>query len=405
MNGIKNFDIPEGFYLKGYKIQIFPTETQKEFINECIDVNRFIYNWSLEQENNQYEMYKNGETDKKFLSLYDLNIKFTEFRSYNEWLQKLPYTSARNAINRCIIAFSKFFNKINKYPKYKSKKRSQKESFSTRNDRMYFDDNLLRIEGLPRGEKIYTKFHTGKSIKDNIKYFNTVITRDNHGNYFISFKVLEEKKLNYFIDNNIQKTDRAIGIDLNVKDRFVLSTGEVFRAPNTEKLEKRLKRLHGKCKADNYRRIKLERANPDKDITISNRSKKRITELRKTYSKIYNINTNFIETTTKKIINKNPKAIVMENLKVKSIEKKKHVSKLTHRTCFYQCIATMERKCNIYNIPFIKAARTYPSSQLCSRCGNKQKIGSNKVYSCPVCGLIINRDLNASLNLEKLAYI
>ena len=55
--------------------------------------------------------------------------------------------------------------------------------------------------------------------------------------------------------------------------------------------------------------------------------------------------------------------------------------------------------------PFKEASRIYPSSQLCSRCGYQQKIGSKHTYSCPVCGLEIDRDLNAALNLEKLAYI
>ena len=99
----------------------------------------------------------------------------------------------------------------------------------------------------------------------------------------------------------------------------------------------------------------------------------------------------------------NPTTIVMENLSVDDMEKNRNIAKQVYNANFNRCITVMMNKCNRYNIKFMLAPSNYPSSQLCSGCGYRKKLYSAKTYNCPHCGLSIDRDLNAALNLAKLA--
>lgn len=392
-------------YMKGYRIRIYPTDNQIQQINRCIELNLAIYNWTIEKEKNQYELFKSGKSDKKFLSYFDLVKLFTTFRYENPWLNDMPYGSGSKSIKRAYDAFQMFFKGKTKFPKFKSKKHIRKFSYSVRSDTMYFDDNMLRIEGFARGEKIYTKWHSGFKIHDR-KYYNPVITKDCMNRYFVSFCLLEHKPLpNNFSPKEIYSN--PIGIDLNIKDRFVCSNGYRSGSPDLRNLIKKQKRLNRKCQKDFDRQRKQARSKSVdySSIESSNRAKKRLNKYRKVLEKISNVVENFIQTETAKIIKMDPSIIIMEDLVVSDMERNHYIAQKTHRSNLGRCIEVMKNKCNKFNIPFKFAAKNFPSSQLCSRCGNRQKIGSKKIYICPNCGLIIDRDDNAANNLKNLAFV
>lgn len=225
------------------------------------------------------------------------------------------------------------------------------------------------------------------------------------GKYFVSFCLLELKPLpNDFTPLEIYSN--PIGIDLNIKDRFVCSNGYRSGSPDLRKLINKQKRLNRKCQKDYERQRKQARAKSVdySSIKSSNRANKRLFRYRKTLNKISSIVENFIQTETAKIIKMNPSIIIMEDLVVSDMEKKHYIAQKTHRSSFGRCIEVMKSKCNKFNIPFKSAPKNFPSSQLCSKCGNRQKIGSKKIYICPNCGLVIDRDDNAANNLKNLAF-
>ena len=108
---------------------------------------------------------------------------------------------------------------------------------------------------------------------------------------------------------------------------------------------------------------------------------------------------------TKSLINLNPQAIVIEDLNVSGMMKNRHLSKAIQEAKFYEIRRQLEYKCNWYGINLIVADRWYASSKICSCCGNKkQKLSlSERTYVCENCGCVIDRDLNASINLKNLA--
>ena len=127
---------------------------------------------------------------------------------------------------------------------------------------------------------------------------------------------------------------------------------------------------------------------------------------KKLHIKITNILTTNIHTFTTSLIKLNPEAIVIEDLNVKEMLKNKHISGKVREAKFYEIRRQLEYKCKWNNIDLIIADRWFPSSKLCSECGHKKdKLSlSERTYICEECGSIIDRDLNASINLKNLAY-
>lgn len=399
----QNQSANDEFYYKGYKFKLYPTDSQKEFINKCINNCRFIYNWALDKQIEHFENYKNGKFERKFYSTFELQKELTKLRNNPEyqWLKEVPNESLRSSIKRVNKAITMCSKTKNRFPIHKTKK-NQTQSYQVRGDRFYFRNGKLRIEGLPNREFIEAKCPVNFDGR-KMTLYNTVISLDALGNYWISFTVKEQKikKPMHLINENIE--NRAIGIDLNVKDRFVCSNGYRSGSPETSHYEYLRSIYQESYRKDLKRKKEWEIANPEDTYVQSKRELKRELRYKKMNRKIANVEENFIQQETSKIIKMDPSVVVMEHLDNLEILSRHYVAKLTHKSSFYRCREVMQNKCNKYSIPFILADKTYPSSQLCSNCGNKHKIGTNKVYICPVCGLKIDRDLNAALNLKKLA--
>ena len=130
-------------------------------------------------------------------------------------------------------------------------------------------------------------------------------------------------------------------------------------------------------------------------------------EIKLVYRKLSNIRLNHIHQATNKIIKTKPYRIIMEDLNVNGMMKNKHLSKAIAEQSFYEFIRQMKYKCEFNGIEFIQADRFYPSSKTCSECGNiKDKLKlSERTYICSECGCVIDRDLNASINLSRYGLV
>ena len=381
----------------GKRIKLYPSEQQKQRIDSFIDANRYGYNWALEQNMIQEKLLDIDLVDFKTFGEHELDKMFTQHKKEKGIINDIPVSAYRSGIRRCVHAFKIFHKNSNvRHPKFKSKKhQGSKQSVETRADKLYFVDDYVKIDGMK--DKIYIKMHTGLTSQTSPKVYSTVITRTNTGEYFLSYQIIRTKPARIIKNNN-----PIIGIDLNVKKGFVTSCGDVFIRPDKTKVINKIKKLQRACRKD-YNRLKnLEITNPDVQCEPSRRSLKRKDKLRKAYRHLANIEENFIQTSTTKIIRHNPSKIVMEDLNVNKMWRTHYIVSKMMYAAFYRCREVMTYKCNRYNIPIQFAPKDYPSSQLCSRCGNRKTDHNHRTYICPVCGLKIDRDLNAALNLAKL---
>lgn len=401
-------------YEKYKKIKIYPTKEQKEYIDYCINCSRFVYNWTIDQQTKQYEKYLNHEVKEQFLHQKEIRKLYMDFcsKEENSWLSDFDIEPARYILDRVDYAFQMFFCGYNKRPKFKSKKRDhfkKQQSIRIRHDRFYFDGHYVKIPGkrFKRGEMIDCRYDTGMHKEDNIQFHHVDLIRNNIGEYFVGFYTEEMKPLEHFDSNNIEKSNRAIGIDLNARRnrRFVCSDGDIYEGRDITSNINHIANMNSKISKDLNRFREMEKTNPD--TKPSKRAIKRRIKFRKANARLHNIEMDEIHKFTNNVIKKNPTGVVMENLSVREIRQNggKYYEKAFHYIPISRYREIMEYKCNKYNIPFILAPKTYPSSQLCSNCGNRILIKSTTLtYKCPKCGFKEDRDINAALNLEKLAY-
>lgn len=380
-----------GECIRAYKIKLYPTESQKERLIELMHLYRFCYNWGLSKEKESYES-GNG-----FMENFELNKAFAEFRgnSTDEWIKRIPLNTANKALGDVIQAFKFFFKHNSRYPVYKSKKDYDNMKFSVRGQRVKFYNDKVSLEGMGYGNHIYCGNHpipTGPAIA----YYNCRVSYDQDDFWLsVSIKLISPMEFNH--------TDEIIGIDVGVHNLAVLSNGKVYISPDTSKLEKRMKREHARYQRDIYRRVNEAKRTKTKyeDIPKTKNELKRAKSYRKTTRRVNNIHTTFVSQMTTEIVNTMPKRIVLEHLNVKGMVTNHFIADSIYKARFRLIHNQIEYKSAERGIEVVKADMFFPSSQICSNCGNRHKIGIARIYHCPVCGLEIDRDLNAAINLSR----
>ena len=391
---------PELF--KGYKIKLYPTDEQKTFLNRQIELFRWVYNWAVNKENLQYKKYKNNEVNKPFLYVLDLYNLLKEERQKYDWLKEISSHTAKEAIRNALNAFNKFFKKVCGYPKFKSKKTS-KLSFQVRNEpnAFYFDGEYLRISGLPFGDKILCKNHNIPSDKDT-RYYKCTITFDGY-NYWLSLNV--ERNMSYLKEQNgsTKYANESIGIDIGFRKMAQLSTGETYYHPDIHILEKRKRQQQRRLAKMRNKRVKaaIQAKTKLEDIPVSNNEKKLQYKYYLTRNRINNIHRSNYHKVTTEIANMYPKCIVLEDLQLKNLRSKKNKRSGMGNSPLYLFRDYLTYKCKDRGIELVFADKFFPSTKLCSNCGSKYNIGSEKIYKCPTCGLKIDRDMNAAINLSR----
>ena len=206
-------------------------------------------------------------------------------------------------------------------------------------------------------------------------------------------------------------TDISLGIDLGLKDLAVCSDGKVFKNINktkkVKKLEKRLKQKQRQI-SRKYEMNKIKKEGGGSCQFIKTKNIEKLEETTKLiHRKLANIRNNHLHQVTTSIVKTKPYRIVIEDLNVSGMMKNKHLSDSVRKQCFNKFRQYITYKTELNGIELIIADRFYPSSKTCSQCGTIKKDLKlkDRIYRCPHCGAVIDRDLNASLNLSmyKLA--
>lgn len=378
--------------IKGFRIKLYPTNSQKIEIDRNIQLSRAIYNLGLEMQNN---VYKNGG---KYIRYFDMITEFSRMRNNDEdkyWMKEISIGTIREVLQNLDNAFMRFFNKQNNHPKFKSRKYSKK-TFPVRSDRTTIYGKYIRISGL-KDPMILAKNH---NIPENKRMYNTIISFDGY-NYWFSCTIESEKVCMH----NIEKSE-PIGIDVGIVNMITTSDGAFYKFSDSKKYEKRLRRQQRRLSKDynKYYNQSLDTRTKYEDIPKSKNHYKRLEKRFKTISKMRNKRLNDIHTATKQIVSKNPSAIVIENISVREQLRDKWFRKYVNvnQVMYYEIHRQLKYKASNRNIPVITAEKGYASSQICSRCGNRGYL-KHRIFRCSHCGYKEDRDLNAAYNLRNLA--
>lgn len=363
------------------KVRLKPTKEQEQQLWKSTGTARWVYNWSLaKQETN----YKQGN---KFISDNDLRKEITQIKKQDsfKWLGEVSNNVAKQAVKDACDAYKRFFKGLADKPRFKSRRKS-KPSF--------YNDNA-KLKAKPNKSVLIEKvgwIKTSEQLPVDAKYMNPRVGFD--GKYWYLTVGIEQEVIKPAL------TDTVIGIDLGIKELAVCSNGKIFKNINktkaVRKTEKRLRRLQrsvsrkyeinkeGSRFVKTYNTIKIEK------------------QIRHLHRRLTNIRDNHTHQATTAIVKTKPCKVVMEDLNVSGMMKNRHLSKAIQKQKWYEFIRQISYKCERYGIEFIQVDRFYPSSKMCSSCDNiKSDLKlSDRTYVC-TCGLEIDRDLNAALNLAR----
>ena len=283
-------------------------------------------------------------------------------------------------------------------------------SFPTRAERLYINETTINVEKIGR-----VKYKTDRNLHmDNtLKFYNPRIIYTNN-KWILSIGVEYESQV-------LQNPTGRVGIDLGIKNLATISyfyndcNGNdcgYYKNINHDKYMKRLERksihyqrvMSRKMRVNNCYKVECE---DGKYRRYDSNNYKKVKQLhQRVEARIANIRLNYIHHITRDIVNLKPEVITMEDLKVSNMLKNPKLAPHISKACWRKFRDIMTYKADKCGIHVQIAPWWFPSSKNCSCCGHKKrKLGlDERVYRCKECGLEIDRDLNAAINLQWFNY-
>ena len=364
---------------RAYKFRIYPDLEQSRFFIKSFGCVRKVYNLMLDDREKAYEEYKSTGTKTK----YPTPAKYKEKYPYLKEVDSLALANAQLNLEKAYKNFLK--NKDFGFPKYKCKS-NLVQSYTTNNQNtIYIKDKHIKIPKL----KSLVKIRMHREIKGLIK--SVTISKNSLDYYFISILCEEEIE-------ELPKTNKNIGIDLGIKEFATMSDGtKVANLKFTKEYEKRLKREQRKLS----RRGRLAKSS-NRKLSESKNYQKQKKKVAKIHNKIRNKRKDFINKLSTEIINSHD-IICIEDLNIKGMLKNHKLARSISDVSWSEFGRQLEYKADWYGRTIVKVPTFYPSSKTCSSCGNvkKELLLSERTYHCECCGIKIDRDYNASINILR----
>ena len=356
---------------KSFKYRLFTNKTQEAKLNELLSSARFLYNNALEHRIVCYKQWK------KSINYYDQSNALKEIRSFDDGIAKLNFGASQNTLRQLDKAFQAFFRRIKSgdtpgFPRFKGKDRFNSITFPTYGDGIKLKNGKLYIQNVG-----YIRINLHRNLEGKIK---TVTIKRQNDRFYASFSCDE-------VPQNILSTStKEIGIDVGIKSFAVMSDGQVIDNP------KYLKQSESKLK-------EIQRQQSKK------RSKNLKKKLARLHEKVSNQRKDFQHKLSRKIINEFG-YIYVEKLKPKEMVKNnfKVLNKYINDAAWSQFFNFLSYKAENAGRKLIKV-NPKNTTQACSGCGKiVPKDLSVRIHNCPYCGLILDRDYNAALNIFRLGH-
>lgn len=359
---------------KSYKFRLYPNESQKQMIEKTFGCKRFVFNHFLVKSIEDYENTRKSNS-------YNQNSKeLTALKKKLTWLTEVDSWATQNALRDLDTAYQNFFRRVKQgqkpgFPKFKKKTNNQ--SYRTTNPNKFplpVKDRKVRLPKIG-----WVRFKQDREILG--RWLSMTVSKTSSGKYFISINCCDVPYQEH------ETTGSLVGIDLGIKDFAITSNGEKFE--NLKFLKK------------SEERLKLfQRRLSKKQKGSKNRDKARV-KLAIRHEKIANQRTDFLQKLSTDLV-KNHDLIVLESLKVKAMVRNHNLAKSIGDASWSNFVTMIVYKCEWNRKAFIQIDTFFPSSQLCNHCGYKNPEVKNlevREWTCPVCGMYHDRDINAAKNI------
>ena len=352
---------------RSHKIRIYPNAEQAKILRQHVGGARFVYNWGLAVWKRWAEDKKNGVRDDNpnWIKLYH---KWMSERP--EWGVSIPADALKYALKHLNTAYANHFKFGRGLPKFK--KKGVRDAFKTASDKCTIrkDGTHVHIVG------VKTDICMAEELRFKGK-INSYCVSVVGGRWYMSVQVETE--------DTRTAPDSTVGVDVGMKTPAVCSDGTTLTLP-----AEKLRRLDMRLRKAQRRYSRRQKGSRRRCKAL--RRKQRIQE------RINHIRLDRIHKFTS-VVCKNHATVVIEDLHAAWMPRgPKNIRSGMQRSCMSEILRQLSYKA----INLVVADRWYPSTQLCSDCGARKKMElTERVYNCPHCGLSLDRDLNAAVNLSK----
>ena len=363
--------------MRAIKVKIYPNKEQSILLNKHFGCSRWIYNYALNRKIKYYEQ------TKKSLSIYDIQKEITQLKknAETEWLNEVSSQMLQQTTFDLESAFSMFFKKIGKFPKFKSKHNSKQsyripQSFKISNER-----RTIKIPKLG-----WVSFKDEFDFKKEYDYRQITISKTPSGNYMIS--ILYNDKIREVKPKKV-KSEKTLGIDVGVKTLATLSNGTKIENP---KFYEQYQNKLGKSQTI-FSKKQKDSKNYWKQRKIVAKKHEKISNCLKDY--LHKLSNLLVE-------NQNYDSFAMEHLDISTMETK-HVNQVG----WNMLKNMMSYKCKEKGKNLLTIGKYDPSSKTCSKCGYiKEDLKlSDRQWDCPICNEVHDRDINAANNIKLFALV
>ena len=356
---------------KSYRFRLDPNEAQIELLAKHFGCTRYVYNTFLNERKEQYRL--TGKSD----NYYEQAKRLTEMKKQEEtaWLNEVNAQSLQFSLRSLDTAYTNFFKKRAKFPKFKSK--HSKDSFT-----------VPQFASIAENRIFIPKFKEG--IKCCVhreivgKIGKITISKTPSDKYFVSVFTEEE----YITP--IEKTGKSIGVDMGLKNLLITSEGETFKNNRyTKKYECRL----AKAQQHLSRKVKGSRGFESQKLKVA-----------RLYEKVSNSRADYLHKCSVSLVRRYD-TICIEDLNVKGMERNHRLAKSVADASWGTFVNMLMYKAEWNDKKIVKIDRFFPSSQTCNVCGyvNKDvKDLSVREWECPVCHTHHDRDVNAAINILNI---
>ena len=356
--------------MKAYKFRLQPTQEQIDQLSKEFGCARFVWNRGLLERDYAYKNW-GVSLNSNDLSRHITQYKKTEY----PWLCDATAAVLNQKLMDQDKAFDNFFKGRASFPKFKKKSHAQSIRYQMDQRNVLNNYRSGELLKLPKLGELKVKW---SQVPNGVPKMVTV-SKSASGKYFISFMCEVEQALK-------PVTGKIVGIDVGIKDVIVTSDGAHSGAPKfTYKYQRQLKKAGRKL---------------SKKKKGSNGWHKQRIVVAKIHEKIANSRKDFLHKLTTNLVSEND-VICVEDLNVSGMLKNRKLSKAVADVGIFELNRQIEYKAEWYGKQVVKISRWFPSTKTCSSCGNIRIMKlSQRVYECE-CGLIIDRDLNAAINIKR----
>jgi putative transposase len=363
---------------QAFRLELSSNAAQRQALARHIGVARFAYNWGLERSR------KALEEGKRLPSAAELHREWNRWKRENApWWTEVSKCAPQEAFRDLERALKNWRKGKGRFPRFKRKKLTPDNGARLTGSIRVFSRHI----GLPRIGKVKSKEPTDKLLKlleeGKAKILSATLSRE-ADRFYVSLTCEVERPDPK--PKEVKREDDVVGVDLGLASFAVLSDGTRIEAPKP--LAKKLKLLKRRSK---------QFSRKEKG---SNKEKKAALALARLHRKVKNLRRDFLHKQTTCLARTKP-VIVVEDLNVKGLSRGP-LSRSVADVGWGTFLRTLEYKAKWYGATLIVAPRSFPSTRLCSRCGHLQGRMplSQRVFRCEACGLEMDRDLNAALNLK-----